>query len=262
VTDLGFRGEVADLYHRFRRGYPPAVIDELVAAFGLTPADLVLDLGCGTGQLAIPLARRARGVVGVDPEGDMLARARAAAAEAGLQNVGWLLGSDADVVPTLRALVGEGGVAAVCIGQALHWMDHERLFAELRPLLRTDGGVAVVTNGVPLWLQDSSWSRALRSFLTEWLGAPVGRACGTDEASQAKYHAALAAAGFDVTTRRVEYAEELGLDQVIGGVYSALPVDRLPPSSQRGAFAERLAAALEGHVPFVEHVPVRMLIGR
>lgn len=28
---LGFRGEVAELCHRFRRGYPPAVFD----AFGL-----------------------------------------------------------------------------------------------------------------------------------------------------------------------------------------------------------------------------------
>jgi trans-aconitate methyltransferase len=262
VTDFGFRGEIADLYHRFRRGYPPSVIEELVAAFGLMQDDLVVDLGCGTGQLTIPLARRVRAALGVDPEGDMLARARTAAAEAGVSDIGWLLGSDADVVPTLRALVGDGGVAAVCIGQALHWMDHERLFAQLRPLLRSGGGIAVVTNGVPLWLQDSAWSRALRSFLTEWLGAPVGRTCGTDAASQASYEAALAAAGFDVTTRRVEYAEELDLEQLTGGVYSALPVDRLPPPSRREAFAERLAAALEDHGPFVEHVPVTVLIGR
>ncbi len=68
--DLGFHGEVADFYHRYRRGYPPAVIDALVRAFELTGDDIVVDLGCGTGQLALPMARRVRFVMGMDPEAD------------------------------------------------------------------------------------------------------------------------------------------------------------------------------------------------
>lgn len=32
--DLGFRGEVADFYHRYRRGYPQAVIDSGVESAG------------------------------------------------------------------------------------------------------------------------------------------------------------------------------------------------------------------------------------
>jgi SAM-dependent methyltransferase len=259
--DLGFRGEVADLYHRYRRGYPPQVVAELVAAFGLTENDLVVDLGCGTGQLAIPLARHVRTVVGLDPEGDMLARARAAAAGESVQNVCWVLGSDADV-PSLRTLLGQGSVGAVCIGQALHWMDHETLFPALRSLVRAGGGVAVVTNGLPLWLQDSPWSRALRSLLQEWLGAPLAHSCGTDEESQHRYRSSLAATGFEVVETRVDYSDELSLDQVIGGVYSALSVDRLPPPEDRPEFADRVAAALEEHAPFLEHVPVAMLIGR
>jgi hypothetical protein len=41
--DLGFRGEVADFYHRYRRGYPPAVIDDVVNAFRLTRNDVVVE---------------------------------------------------------------------------------------------------------------------------------------------------------------------------------------------------------------------------
>jgi 2-polyprenyl-3-methyl-5-hydroxy-6-metoxy-1,4-benzoquinol methylase len=65
-VELGFSGEVADLYHRYRHGYPAAVIGELAGAFGLDDRDVVVDVGCGTGQLTLPMARRVRAVVGVD----------------------------------------------------------------------------------------------------------------------------------------------------------------------------------------------------
>ncbi len=73
--DLGFRGEVVDFYHRYRRSYPRAVIDAIVRAFKLATDDIAVDLGCGTGQLTFPIARRVRAVIGVDPQPDMLVRA-------------------------------------------------------------------------------------------------------------------------------------------------------------------------------------------
>jgi hypothetical protein len=45
VVNLGFRGEVAEFYHRYRRGYPDAAIDALAGAFWLTGLDVVADLG-------------------------------------------------------------------------------------------------------------------------------------------------------------------------------------------------------------------------
>jgi SAM-dependent methyltransferase len=117
----GFGGEVAGFYRRYRRGYPPAVIGTLAETFALTGDDIVIDVGCGTGQLALPIATRVRAVVGMDPEPDMLAQARAAAAGQRVTNVAWLLGADTDV-PGLAALLGGQRAGAVTIGQALHWM--------------------------------------------------------------------------------------------------------------------------------------------
>jgi SAM-dependent methyltransferase len=259
--DLGFRGEVAELYHQYRRGYPAAVLDELVRAFGLTSRDIVVDLGCGTGQLTLPMAPLVRSVVAVDPEPDMLQRARRAAAELGLTNVSWMVGADTDM-PAVGALLGEGQVGAVTIGQALHWMNHDDLFAALVPLVREGGGVAVVTNGVPLWLQDAGWSRALRECLQQWLGQPLTAACGTDEHSQQRYRDALSAAGFEVTSVAVDYKAGLTLDQIVGGIYSAMPVDRLPASDQRPLFAEQVRRALRPDEQFTEHVHVALLLGR
>jgi len=45
AADLGFWGEIADLYHRYRHGYPDAVLDAVAGMFGLTADDLVVDVG-------------------------------------------------------------------------------------------------------------------------------------------------------------------------------------------------------------------------
>lgn len=259
--DLGFGGEVADFYHQYRRGYPTAVTDTLVGTFGLTCDDIVIDLGCGTGQLALPIAGRVRAVAGVDPEPDMLACARRAAAEQHVTNVTWLLGADTDL-PALAALLGGQRAGAVTIGQALHWMNYRELFAALGPLLRPGGGVAVITNGTPLWLQDSPWSQALRGFLEQWLGTTPTSACGTDEASQQRYREAMTAAGFDLTEASVEYTGELDLDRLVGSLYSALPVQRLPPPDQRAAFAGQIRRAMAPREHFTELIQVKMLLGQ
>jgi trans-aconitate methyltransferase len=260
-ADLGFSGEVAGFYHQYRRGYPPAVIDTLTGAFGLTSDDVVIDLGCGTGQLTVPIASRVQAVAGVDPEPDMLARARQAAADQNITNASWLLGDDTDI-PALAALLGDRRAGMVTIAQALHWMRYRELIPGLVPLLRPGGGIAVITNGTPMWLQDSPWSRALRDFLGQWLGTTPTSTCGTDDASQRRYRDTMTEAGLDVTETRYDYTDELDLDHLIGGVYSALPAQRLPPPDQRTAFADQIRRAVTPHAPFTEPVPVRMLLGR
>jgi SAM-dependent methyltransferase len=260
-VDLGFRGEVADFYHRYRHGYPSAVLDALVGAFGLTGQDVVVDLGCGTGQLTLPMAARVRAVVGVDPEPDMLQRARRAARERDVRNVSWAIGADTDIT-ALRDLLGDHSAAAVTAGQALHWMNHQALFRAAVPLLRPGGGVAVVTNGTPLWLHDTDWSRALRACLEHWLDTKLTFACGTDEQSQRRYADDLAAAGYDVLSTAFDYTAELDLDQLVGGIFSALPVTRLPPPDQRPAFAEQIRSAVAPHEHFTEHVHIAVLAGR
>jgi SAM-dependent methyltransferase len=102
-----FSGEVAEHYARFRRGYPAVIVEAIVERLGLTPEDVVVDLGCGTGLLALPLARHVRVVVGMDPEPDMLAIARRSAARNGQTNTTWLLGGDADI-GVLGSLVRHG----------------------------------------------------------------------------------------------------------------------------------------------------------
>ncbi|MEV6641206.1 methyltransferase domain-containing protein [Amycolatopsis sp. NPDC051371] len=257
MTTPAFGGEVSEYYQRFRRGYPPAVGDALTAVFTLTRDDVVLDLGCGTGQLTRVLAPRVGAVLGMDPEPAMLDQARKAGSP---PNVSWLLGGDSDVGALTPAL-GAGRLAAVTVAQALHWMDHASLFASALALLRPGGGVAVVTNGEPLWLQDTAWSAALREVVSSYLGTPLHSTCGTDEASQSRYADALLAAGYAVDSQVVEYDAPLSVDEIVGGVFSAMSPSQLPAAEARPAFTERVREAVAPHGPLREEVRVRLLTG-
>ncbi|SEF00989.1 Methyltransferase domain-containing protein [Streptomyces sp. 3213] len=261
TVGVGFSGEVAEFYAKYRRGYPPPVIEALRAAFALTADDIVLDLGCGTGQLSLPLASQVRSVIGMDPEPDMLRLAAETAAGQGVRNVTWVLGADSDV-PALGTLVGQGSLAMTVIGQALHWMRHEELFRTLAPLFRTGGGIAVVANGTPLWQQDCAWSHALRACLEDHFGRRLEATCGTAAHDRRRYAEALRTAGFtDVGETVIDYSDELTIDEIIGGVYSAVSEDKLPRHEDRPAFAERIHRSLPPG-PYLESVQVSVLMGR
>ncbi|MFG1778926.1 class I SAM-dependent methyltransferase [Micromonospora sp. NPDC049048] len=236
------------------------MLDALVEAFGLGADDTVVDLGCGTGQLSLPLAARVGAVVGVDPEPDMLALARQAALDAAAGNTTWLLGADSDL-SALGRLLGERTVGALTAAVAIHFMDRDALFRAVRPLLRPGGGVAVVTNGAPLWLQDAEWSGALRECLERLLGHPVTANCQTDEAGRLLNQEALVRAGFRYTESSVQYDAPLTVDDMVGGVFSALSADRLPSAQGRAAFTAEVRDALGGRDEVTERIRVWLQFG-
>ncbi|MEV6243357.1 class I SAM-dependent methyltransferase [Lentzea sp. NPDC051838] len=222
TTGLGFSGDVADYCARFRPGYPPPVIDALVQKLGLTGEHRVLDLGCGTGQLAVPLSAHVGHVIAVDPEPDMLAHGQKRA------NIEWHLGSDADV-PRL------GRFDAVVVGQALHWMDHEKLFREA-----DTAKFAIIANGTPLWRQHP----AIRQVLEQWFGRAMTAGCGTDAEARRRYAASLEAAGYTPHEWTVGYTHEHTIEELTGSLFSAMSPETLPAPPDRPLFQEKLRKAL------------------
>lgn len=56
----------AERYDTSRPGYQMATIDDLIRFAGLVPGSRVLEIGCGTGQLTVPLAERGLNVTAVE----------------------------------------------------------------------------------------------------------------------------------------------------------------------------------------------------
>jgi molybdenum cofactor cytidylyltransferase len=88
------------------------VVDHLVAL--ARPDEVWLDIGAGAGRYALPLARRVREVIAVDPSPGMLAALREGAAEAGITNVRTVEGRWPPD-EALRAALGPDPIADVAL---------------------------------------------------------------------------------------------------------------------------------------------------
>jgi ubiquinone/menaquinone biosynthesis C-methylase UbiE len=87
--------EIYDAFTSFP--YQPGVLQAIGERFDLI-GKTILDVGAGGGQSALPLAKYATHVFGVEPEAAMRALAEQAACEQGVENVTFLAGSAA-VIP-------------------------------------------------------------------------------------------------------------------------------------------------------------------
>jgi 23S rRNA (uracil1939-C5)-methyltransferase len=86
------------------------LIDRVLELLELDGNAEVLDLFCGLGNFTLPLATRARRVVGVEGEAGLIARARANASANGLANVGFHVGNLAGEDAAQRCLsLAQGG---------------------------------------------------------------------------------------------------------------------------------------------------------
>lgn len=251
-----FAGWTSKHYAAYRRDAPEAVVSQLVAHSDLDKSSRIVDVGAGTGQVVVPLARRVGLGIAIEPEPDLLQLLRARQ-DLG-DNILTVLGTDRDL-PLVRQAAGDRRIDLITVANALHFMDPASVFADARELLRPGGGIAIISHGVPLWLADTAWAREVNRYLQGWLGASTGGQCGMDEQSRLERADQLVACGFvDVTVFRHDYTAQLTPQYIVGHLYSALSETQVPVNRRADFEAGLLSAIERGSIvdPLIEHVPV------
>lgn len=94
------------------------------------PADLVVDLGCGTGLSLTPWLGGSQRVIGIDPDASMLALARRLPGWAKVE----VVAGYGEAIPLDKECVD-----LVTCAQSLHWMEPVATMAEVARILRSGG---------------------------------------------------------------------------------------------------------------------------
>lgn len=158
-------------FARYQADYPATMFEFLAGNYLVDPsADDLLDLGCGTGQFAVPLSKFARHVVAVDPDSGMIAEARRLAEANDAANISFLSGRSEELLPEL------GSFSLVTIAGAFHWMDRETVLAKLSAKVSDQGAIAIISR-VRTNCEPRDWfSEQLRYIEDFWGGHfPAGK---------------------------------------------------------------------------------------
>jgi SAM-dependent methyltransferase len=202
-------------YARYRSGYPAGPLAGLAARLGLDGRQRVLDIGCGTGQIAIPLARHAGTVVAIDPVAEMLDRGRELAAAAGAGNISWRHGDSSQ----LESLAEPGAQLAV-FAASFHWTDRAAVLAVLNRLLDRDGHIVIINDDLDD-AEQPDWDHAIGAIRSRYLGAQRRAGTGTYARPGPAHREVLAGSAFSVVDRLTwSWTRQLTVAEVIGLQFS------------------------------------------
>lgn len=203
MTDPAFRADLyrgtARAYDRFRPPYAAGLLADLAGRTGADGSGRLLDLACGTGQVAFALSACFAEIWALDSEPGMIEFARQKAAQSGdTARLKFLTGAAEELAAPA------GHFDLVTIGNAFHRLQRAVVARAAAGWLRPGGYLALLWGGSP-WFGDEPWQRALTATMERWQHRP-----GADERIPAGYAAArdarpdaeiLAEAGFDIVGR-------------------------------------------------------------
>ena len=110
----------------------------LISASGMTRADRVLEVACGTGASTIAFAERCRAAVGLEIRADAMAQARLEALARKIANASFVTGE------LERMPLADGAfTGAICRFSFHHFVHPERVFAEMARVVAPAGWMVV-----------------------------------------------------------------------------------------------------------------------
>lgn len=126
------------LYDEVRPGYPEALFEDVASLSGVPSGGRILEIGCGTGQATLPLARRGYEVLCVELGGNLAAVAQRNLA--GYPRVEVRTGGFEEYP------LQEGYFDLVVSATAFHWLDPTVAYPKVGRSLKPGGAIALFWN--------------------------------------------------------------------------------------------------------------------
>ncbi|QDT44446.1 putative methyltransferase YcgJ [Gimesia alba] len=207
-----FRGTVP-YYVRYRVPYPDPLLNRILDLTVAPGRGRLLDLGCGTGELAVRLSPSFQETIAVDPNQEMLAAAKQLAHELKLPNIQW---------HHQRAEEFSADAASfdlVTIGAAYHWMDRPIIASRVHEWLKP-GQPLVIFGYSSIWRGTMDWQLLVCSVIKKWLGAKRRAGLGEYNDAADPHELVLIQAGYTLDEIEYQHPHTWTLDELIGNLYS------------------------------------------
>jgi SAM-dependent methyltransferase len=191
-------------FGRIAKGYTRGA-GEFIARLGFVPLEPVLDVACGTGNLAIPAARTGAAVTGIDNAPNLVSQAQTRAVAEGL-SIRFDVG-DAERLPYAN---GEFKTTVTMFG-AMFAARPDRAASELLRVTRSGGRIAMAN-----WTPSSFIGEMLRTT-TAYVAPPTGVLSpllwGTDDAVRERLGPGVKS--LSMTRRLITFEYPFGPEEVV-----------------------------------------------
>lgn len=254
-----FKG-TAWYYAKYRRGYPNSFFEHITKSFSLDKNSRVLDLGCGTGQIAIPISRKTREVVALDVNQEMLDEGKTQAKNNKIDNIVWVNSKAENISKKL------GSFKMTTMGASFHWMEQDRVLAKVYDITEEGGGVTIVSNPSSIHRNKNNDPRkdVVLSVIEKHLGKKRRAGKSLYKKPKGKFENALMRSGFSrFQTFTDSYTQSWDIDSIISFLYSTSFANKQLLGDKLEAFENDIKKSLlelNNSSKFKENVVVEALL--
>lgn len=257
-----FTGTAAH-YAKCRLPYPEALNRDLLDRAGVSGGERLLDLACGPGRVALPLASSFGEVWAIDLEPEMIEVGKSVAEKRGINNIRWFVGKaeELEAAPSSFELI--------TIGEAFHRLDQEVVARQALRWLQP-GGCLAILGWNSLVGGDTPWQRIVADITRRWqrqIASANANATSEKPGSGPEHNrSVLGDFGFeDVDSYEFPHTRQRTVESIIGWLFSTSRFSEKVWGDKSKDFEAEITNALLAHDDrgvYLEHVQCGYTIGR
>ena len=226
-----------EYYQRYRVPYPREVFDWIAGEYRLDGRGRLLDGGCGTGQVALPLSGWFNEVIAIDPDREMLQVAERAARDHGIANVSFLNLKTEDLPDAVAPL------RLATFGASFHWMDRILVANRLHKLMEPTGGLVALSPS-SFWLGREPWQQVVIQTIKDWLGEQRRAGAGVFKAAPLHQECLAQTPFSDIKAIVIHKTHIWTADSIVGYLYSTSFASHAVLGNLRQSFEDDLRERL------------------